>query len=72
VLRRGDIVVANDAATMPAGRQGTMSRQEHRSRCVLRPLGRSTARDEARFAAIVFGAGDHRRAPKIGRFRRRS
>ena len=59
-LRPGDLVVANDAATLPASLQG-----EHvptGSRVEVRLAGRrSLAPDDVRqFAAIVFGEGDHR------------
>jgi S-adenosylmethionine:tRNA ribosyltransferase-isomerase len=59
-LRPGDLVVANDAATLPASLHG-----EHvptGSRLEVRLAGRrSLAPDDVRqFAAIVFGEGDHR------------
>jgi S-adenosylmethionine:tRNA ribosyltransferase-isomerase len=58
VLRPGDLVIANDAATLPASLQG-----EHvpsRRAIEVRLAGRrSLARDDVReFAAIVFGEGD--------------
>lgn len=58
VLHPGDLVVANDAATLPASLRG-----EHRpteSPIEVRLAGRpSLARDDVReFAAIVFGEGD--------------
>jgi S-adenosylmethionine:tRNA ribosyltransferase-isomerase len=58
VLRPGDLVIANDAATLPASLKG-----EHRpsGRTIeVRLAGRrSLARDDVReFAAIVFGEGD--------------
>src|SRR5271166_5632501 len=58
LFRPGDLVVANDAATLPASLTG-----------VHRPSGQPIEarlaawvefRDPARFVAIVFGAGDHR------------
>ncbi|HKN28367.1 MAG TPA: S-adenosylmethionine:tRNA ribosyltransferase-isomerase [Roseiarcus sp.] len=64
LFRPGDLVVANDAATLPASLQG-----------VHRPSGETIEarlaawvafRDPARFVAIAFGAGDHR-APTEGR-----
>jgi S-adenosylmethionine:tRNA ribosyltransferase-isomerase len=60
VLRPGDLVIANDAATLPASLQG-----EHlpSGRAIeVRLAGRrSLARDDVReFAAIVFGEGDFR------------
>src|SRR5437660_3852337 len=58
ILRPGDLVIANDAATLPASLQG-----EHLA--TGRPIEvrlagrRSLARDEvSEFAAIVFGEGD--------------
>jgi S-adenosylmethionine:tRNA ribosyltransferase-isomerase len=58
VLRPGDLVIANDAATLPASLQG-----EHlpgRRAIEVRLAGRrSLARDDVKeFAAIVFGEGD--------------
>jgi len=58
VLRPGDLVIANDAATLPASLQG-----EHlpsRRAIEVRLAGRrSLARDDVKeFAAIVFGDGD--------------
>jgi S-adenosylmethionine:tRNA ribosyltransferase-isomerase len=58
LFRPGDLVVANDAATLPASLQG-----------VHRPSGETIEarlaawvifRDPTRFVAIAFGAGDHR------------
>ena len=58
LFRPGDLVVANDAATLPASLMG-----------VHRPSGESIElrlaawvafRDPTRFVAIAFGAGDHR------------
>jgi S-adenosylmethionine:tRNA ribosyltransferase-isomerase len=58
VLRTGDLVVANDAATLPASLRGIHVRS---GRAIeVRLAGRrSLARDEvSEFAAIVFGEGD--------------
>jgi S-adenosylmethionine:tRNA ribosyltransferase-isomerase len=58
ILRPGDLVVANDAATLPASLQGSHSRS---GRAIeVRLAGRqSLARDEVNeFAAILFGEGD--------------
>jgi S-adenosylmethionine:tRNA ribosyltransferase-isomerase len=59
-LRPGDLVIANDAATLPASLRGTHSP----SGCSVevRLAGRrSLAPDDVRrFAAVVFGAGDYR------------
>ena len=58
LFRPGDLVVANDAATLPASLSGTH-----------RPSGRKievrlaawrSLRDPTRFIAVAFGAGDHR------------
>jgi S-adenosylmethionine:tRNA ribosyltransferase-isomerase len=60
-LKRGDLVIANDAATLPASLQGV-----HLPSGVsieVRLAGRSSfAREDVRFSAVMFGAGDwHRR-----------
>jgi S-adenosylmethionine:tRNA ribosyltransferase-isomerase len=60
LLQPGDLVVANDAATLPASLHGTHLRS---GRTVeVRLAGRaSLARDDVHdWAAIVFGEGDHR------------
>ena len=59
-LRRGDVVVANDAATLPASLTGVHLRSG--LPIEVRLAGRrSLAVDDLReFTAIVFGAGDHR------------
>ena len=61
LLRRGDLVVANDAATIPASLHGI-----HRPTCrpiEVRLAGRRSlaSRDVQRFIAVVLGAGDHLR-----------
>jgi S-adenosylmethionine:tRNA ribosyltransferase-isomerase len=58
-LRRGDLVIANDAATLPASLQG-----RHRptdAEIEVRLAGRRSlaADDVTDFSAIVFGAGDY-------------
>ena len=60
VLRAGDLVVANDAATLPASLAGTHAPSG--APIEVRLAGRHTLRvDDVRaFSAIVFGAGDHR------------
>jgi S-adenosylmethionine:tRNA ribosyltransferase-isomerase len=60
LLRPGDLVVANDAATLPASLQGTHLRTS--AAIEVRLAGRgSLRRDDVRaFSAVVFGAGDHR------------
>lgn len=59
-LRRGDLLIANDAATLPASLVGTHLRSG--AAIEVRLAGRrSLAVDDLReFSAIVFGAGDHR------------
>jgi S-adenosylmethionine:tRNA ribosyltransferase-isomerase len=59
-LRRGDLLVANDAATLPASLSGTHLRSG--AEIELRLAGRGSLRtdDVRRFGAVVFGAGDHR------------
>jgi S-adenosylmethionine:tRNA ribosyltransferase-isomerase len=69
LLRPGDLLVANDAATIPASLRGTHERTG--SEVEIRLAGRPTLRadDVHRFVAVVFGAGDwrtpteHRPAP---------
>lgn len=57
-LRRGDIVIANDAATIPASLSGQHVRSG--ARVEVRLAGRRTlaADDVTDFAAIAFGSGD--------------
>jgi S-adenosylmethionine:tRNA ribosyltransferase-isomerase len=58
LFRPGDLVVANDAATLPASLQGV-----HRPSgepIEARLAGWIHFRDPLRFVAVVFGAGDHR------------
>jgi S-adenosylmethionine:tRNA ribosyltransferase-isomerase len=60
VLRAGDLVVANDAATLPASLHGTHGLSG--APIEVRLAGRRTLHvaDVRAFSAIVFGAGDHR------------
>ncbi|WP_343717719.1 S-adenosylmethionine:tRNA ribosyltransferase-isomerase [Inquilinus sp.] len=58
VLTRGDLVVANDAATLPASLHGLHAATGRPVEARL--AGWVTPGDPTRFAAIVFGAGDHR------------
>ena len=60
LVRQGDIVVANDAATLPASLAGVHVPTE--SRVEVRLAGRDSLRpcDVTRFTAVVFGAGDFR------------
>jgi S-adenosylmethionine:tRNA ribosyltransferase-isomerase len=59
-LRPGDLVIANDAATLPASLSGVYLPTG--SPVEVRLAGRRslTPDDVRRFSAIVFGAGDHR------------
>jgi len=58
-LLEGDVVVANDAATLPASLHGVHARSG--SPIEVRLAGRASLdRDDLRFAAVVFGAGDWR------------
>jgi S-adenosylmethionine:tRNA ribosyltransferase-isomerase len=57
VLLAGDLVIANDAATMPASLHGIHARTGETIE--VRLAGRrSLSRDVADFSAVVFGAGD--------------
>lgn len=60
LFRAGDLVVANDAATMPASLQGVHA--PTRSSIELRLAGRRSlaSTDVHRFIAVAFGAGDYR------------
>src|ERR1700716_1438394 len=57
-LQPGDLVIANDAATLPASLRGVHLRTG--AEIEVRLAGRSSLapRDVNRFSAIVFGAGD--------------
>jgi S-adenosylmethionine:tRNA ribosyltransferase-isomerase len=57
LLRRGDVVVANDAATLPASLHGVHERTG--APIEVRLAGRITSAMNA-FVAVVFGAGDYR------------
>jgi S-adenosylmethionine:tRNA ribosyltransferase-isomerase len=71
LIRRGDLVVANDAATLPASLAGV--HVPTRNAVEVRLAGRDSLRprDVTRFTAVVFGAGDfrtpteHRPAPPV-------
>ena len=62
LLAAGDLVVANDAATLPASlARPAPARAARRSRCAWPDAPSLGAPDEAqRFSAVVFGAGDFR------------
>jgi S-adenosylmethionine:tRNA ribosyltransferase-isomerase len=56
LLREGDVVIANDAVTLPAslfGRHGPSG-----AAVEVRLAGRASLQDVSQFSAIVFGAGD--------------
>ena len=56
-LEPGDLVIANDAGTLPASLHGV--HLPSRAPIEVRLAGRSSlAREDLRFAAVVFGAGD--------------
>jgi len=58
-LQPGDLVIANDAATLPASLQGVDLPSG--APIEVRLAGRSSfAREDLRFSAVVFGAGDWR------------
>jgi S-adenosylmethionine:tRNA ribosyltransferase-isomerase len=58
LLEPGDLVVANDAATLPASLAG--SHCASGSPIEIRLAGWVAFRDPTRFVAVAFGAGDHR------------
>lgn len=58
VFGPGDLVVANDAATLPASLHGAHDRSQ--SPIEVRLAGWVEAGDPRRFIAVVFGEGDHR------------
>jgi S-adenosylmethionine:tRNA ribosyltransferase-isomerase len=55
---RGDLVVANDAATLPASLRGVHIATG--APIEVRLAGWESLEDPTRFTAVVFGAGDHR------------
>jgi S-adenosylmethionine:tRNA ribosyltransferase-isomerase len=58
VLRPGDVVIANDAATLPASLSG---RHSPSGRSIeVRLAGRGSLDDVRQFSAVVFGEGDFR------------
>lgn len=57
-LRRGDIIVANDAATLPASLHGVHRRSGAVIETRLAAWGSRDLRDPRHWIAIVFGAGD--------------
>lgn len=59
VLRPGDVVVANDAATIPASLHGVHVRTGRAIEVRLAARRSLDARDPSRFRAVLFGEGDH-------------
>ena len=70
-LGPGDLIVANDAATLPASLPGVHVANGRSDRSAPGRLARGAAGDVSRFAAVVFGDGDyhtrteHRMAPPL-------
>jgi S-adenosylmethionine:tRNA ribosyltransferase-isomerase len=60
VLQSGDLLIANDAATLPAALQGDHLSSGARIEVRLAGWPSSRTRDVSRFTAVVFGAGDYR------------
>jgi S-adenosylmethionine:tRNA ribosyltransferase-isomerase len=58
LFEAGDVLVANDAATLPASLSGTLEKDG--SLIEVRLAAWVEAGDPTRFVAVVFGAGDHR------------
>jgi len=58
LLRLGDVVVANDAATLPASLFGQHSRTGRQIE--VRLAGRDSLDEVGQFSAVVFGEGDFR------------
>jgi len=59
LLRPGDVVIANDAATLPASLPGTHVTTGRMIEVRLAGKPSLATRDAHRFIAVVFGAGDH-------------
>jgi S-adenosylmethionine:tRNA ribosyltransferase-isomerase len=60
LLQRGDLVVANDAATLPASLQGTHLPTGRPVEVRLAARRSLAVHDVTRFTAVIFGAGDYR------------
>src|ERR1051326_6330561 len=58
LLRKSDLVIANDAATMPASLMGTHVPSGETIEVRLVGRGSLEPEDVHRFSAVVFGAGD--------------
>src|SRR5690349_19873971 len=59
-LRPGDLVIANDAATLPASLQGVHARTNRSIEIRLAGKPSLAERDAQRFIAVAFGEGDFR------------
>ena len=59
LLRAGDLIVANDAATLPASLPGVHVPTGKAIEARLAGWSGSTATDVSHFAAVIFGAGDY-------------
>jgi S-adenosylmethionine:tRNA ribosyltransferase-isomerase len=59
-VRRGDLIVANDAATLPASLSGLHARTGRPIEIRLAGRGSLSPSDVSVFVAVVFGEGDHR------------
>ena len=57
-LQRGDLVIANDAATLPASLQGVHLRSGTAIEARLAARSSLAADDVHTFSAVIFGAGD--------------
>ena len=62
LLRRGDLVIANDAAPLPASLHGTHETTGDTIEVRLAAWQSASADDVTRFTAVVFGAGDYHTA----------
>ena len=60
LLRPGDLVIANDAATLPASLSGRHSASGRHIEVRLAGRASLALNDVAQFSAVVFGAGDFR------------
>ncbi len=60
LFRRGDLVIANDAATLPASLTGVHERTGRTIEVRLAARRSLDPRDPSRFRAVMFGEGDHR------------
>jgi len=65
LLRPSDVVVANDAATLPASLFGQHSRTGRQIE--VRLAGRDSLDEVGQFSAVVFGRVTSARAQRVGR-----